>query len=769
MNVGQNLDLEHESIFTYLDRNTNDAYASAVIGKWHISQPVNANHPFEHGVDFFSGVLAGGVNNYYTWQKSENGQNVQVNEYITSHLTDTAIDWVADQDTPWFLWLSHIAPHSPFQLPPDDLYTAQNPTTDRQLYYASIEALDHEIGRLIDSLDPDTRENTVIIFMGDNGTPGSVLRAYPNNRGKGTLYEGGINIPFFISGKGVTRQGEIETGLTQTNDLYATIIELISNELPGGIFNSYSIASSLEDANSIERNFIFSDYERNDVYSWAIRNQEYKLIANENGNVELYQIIDDPLEENNLIGNLTDAEQEILSILEEEAHDIQNGWSCQDLIQNGEEQSIDDCNSNSDCPEVDVLSTENIGCCDVPNEPSVYYEYLDNNQRNIYSNGYPNHDFCYNPNNIPTQVYHFVRVNTNPVVSDEITPIVRENGRPARHYGIALNGVYFSPAPGTPFIYTNKNTGEFNWDWVFEPTNNQGDEMGQVQLDCATAHTNANGYHYHGEMFEYLESVRPGITSVNSLQEPFQMGWASDGFPIVYKFGPDENGDLKELQPSFQLISGERPGDGIEAPCGPYTGKYTRDYEYIEGLGDLDECNGIANPITLQTALGTETFEYYYVITSSFPQVGRCLVGTVSEDFENGTEPVAGIDMDGDGYLSQFECNDNDPNINPSAIDIPDNGIDEDCDGVDMITSVHTLSHTSVNIYPNPTTDFLLIEVDGNLNYRSRLFDINGQLLRSSINESKMSLIHLPTGTYILEIEDLNASEKITERIIKTE
>lgn len=137
------------------------------------------------------------------------------------------------------------------------------------------------------------------------------------------------------------------------------------------------------------------------------------------------------------------------------------------------------------------------------------------------------------------------------MLADEKTNIVRENGRPARHYGVALNGVFMSPAPGTPFIYTDKNTGEFNWDWVFEPTNNQGDGQEQVQLDCATAHTNGSGYHYHGEMYEYLETDNSGITSATSVSESYQVGWASDGFPIVYKFGPDSEGQIKELTPSF--------------------------------------------------------------------------------------------------------------------------------------------------------------------------------------------------------------------------
>lgn len=762
-----NLDLDHESIFNYIKNETNDAYATAVIGKWHISQPINIDHPFEHGADHYEGIIDGTIDDYYNWEKVENGAFIQIQEYITTHLTDAAIDWVSDQEKPWFLWLAHIAPHAPFQVPPDSLHTVDSLTSNRQIYNASIEALDHETGRLLASMDEETRNNTIVIFIGDNGTPNGVLRGYPDMHGKGSMYEGGLRVPMIISGKGVTRQDELEYGLTQVNDLYATLYEIGSGrELSGGIHNSYSIRSSFEEENTILREYIYSDYIDNGVQYWAIRTSDYKLIENINGEQEFYLINNDINETNNLVDNLSDAEAEIMAGLVAEADAIRNGWSCNDLILNGDEVEVDDCNTEVECTEVDVLGFDNIGCCDSPDEPSVYYEYEEDGLRHIYSNGFPNHDYCYNPNNQPGQSYHYFRVDLQPQLADESTSIVRENGRPARHYGVALNGVFLSPSPGAPFIYTDKNTGEFNWDWVYEPTNNQGDGFEQVRLDCASAHTNASGYHYHGEMFQYLETESPGITGEPSLSEAYHLGWASDGFPILYKFGPDENGDIRELMPSYQLKTGERPGDGIEAPCGHYTGKYTVDYEYVPGVGDLDECNGYQADITLETELGTETFSYYYVVTSSFPQIGRCLKGNPSEDFENSADPITGVDMDGDGFLAQFDCDDTDPSINPDGTEIPNNGIDEDCSGLDLVTSFHELSNSTINIYPNPTVDIINIDVSGRLDYQVSLYDLNGKVLLVSQNVSRLSLGYTPAGIYLLEISDLNSGQKVVERIV---
>jgi len=110
------LDLIHESLFSKIKENTNGKYVGAVFGKWHLSNPINFNHPAEHGIDHFEGVISGTVDDYYSWQKTKNGQISQIEEYITTDLTNASIDWIEEQDQPWFLWLAHIAPHTPYRL-----------------------------------------------------------------------------------------------------------------------------------------------------------------------------------------------------------------------------------------------------------------------------------------------------------------------------------------------------------------------------------------------------------------------------------------------------------------------------------------------------------------------------------------------------------------------------------------------------------------------------------------------------------------------------
>jgi len=123
-------------------------------------------------------------------------------------------------------------------------------------------------------------------------------------------------------------------------------------------------------------------------------------------------------------------------------------------------------------------------------------------------------------------------------------------------------------------------------------------------------------------------------------------------------------------------------------------------------------------------------------------------------------------DLDQDGFPLADDCNDEDAGINPEADDIPDNDIDEDCDGVDFVSSTHDLTNASLEIYPNPATDVIKIEVDGPLEFKVNLYDLKGALMSAAKNTNLKRVSTLPAGIYLLEIQDLNSAEKIVERIV---
>ena len=166
--------------------------------------------------------------------------------------------------------------------------------------------MDHEIGRLLDGLSLEDRANTIIIYMGDNGTPRQVVQGHARNHGKGSVYEGGVAVPLIISGRGVTRVGARESGLVGSVDLFATIASLAGTNTEE--FNdSKSFAHLLTEATASRREYAYAEiksYDRDDRDDWAIRNTRYKLIDRLGLGQELYDLETDRFELDNRIDDI---------------------------------------------------------------------------------------------------------------------------------------------------------------------------------------------------------------------------------------------------------------------------------------------------------------------------------------------------------------------------------------------------------------------------------------------------------------------------------
>lgn len=313
----------------YIGDGTSHRYESAIIGKWHLSGDNSNVNPESFGIDYYAGLIRGAVNDYYRWQLTEDGIGSLQTGYITETLTDLSIDWVNQQSKPWFLWLAYNAPHTPYHVPPANMHTQGNLPDyvngmDPIPYYmAAIEAVDFQIGRLLENIPTEEKENMLIIFIGDNGTPSdSAQSPYSASTAKGTLYQGGINVPMFISGKGVSRTGADDNLITST-DLFATIAE-IAGVNTTQIHDSKSFKSLLSQS-AATRNYQYAEMNDGSSDAWTIRNNRYKLIVNANGNQEMYDLASDPYEQNNLIrGTLTSGEASAKLELEAELLNIRN-------------------------------------------------------------------------------------------------------------------------------------------------------------------------------------------------------------------------------------------------------------------------------------------------------------------------------------------------------------------------------------------------------------------------------------------------------------
>ena len=324
--IGQSEQILHR----YIEEETNGAYATAIVGKWHLSGNNTDINPEDFGLGYYAGLVRGGVQSYYQWLLNEGGTESQNSEYITKVFTDKAIDWVNAQSKPWFLWLAYNAPHTPFHVPPGEMHSqgdlpAYEESLDPMPYYmAAIEAMDFQIGRLLDEIPNEELDNTLIIFIGDNGTPNQVAQSpYSNFKVKGSLYQGGINVPMFVTGYGVSRRGEDDNLLCST-DLFNTIAEIAGVTVDEN--NDSQSFTSLFSGDTFDRKFQYS--EKNDGMgddSWTISNGAYKLIEDASGNEELYDLTIDPYENENLLeGTLSSSASEAKEALEEELMNIRN-------------------------------------------------------------------------------------------------------------------------------------------------------------------------------------------------------------------------------------------------------------------------------------------------------------------------------------------------------------------------------------------------------------------------------------------------------------
>ena len=109
--------------------------------------------------------------------------------------------------------------------------------------------------------------------------------------------------------------------------------------------------------------------------------------------------------------------------------------------------------------------------------------------------------------------------------------------------------------------------------------------------------------------------------------------------------------------------------------------------------------------------------------------------------------------------------------IYPGAPEIPDNGIDEDCDGVDSTTtSIHHIGATSIEIFPNPFDNYIILKSTDNQHFRIQIIDVNGKLIfdesRKGIQIS-IDLDHLISGIYFMQITHSKSNASETIKVLK--
>lgn len=286
-------------------------YELASFGKWHLGGGNDGPNELG-GWPHFAGSLSGGLPNYRRWTKVVDGVATNVTQtYATTENTKDAAEWINAQGTnKWFAWIGFNAAHTPLHSPPIGLHTYDLTGLDttnhpRTFYEAMIEAMDTRIGWLLDEINTN---NTTVIFIGDNGTADGVIQPpYDiDQRAKGSLYEGGTHVPFFIWGADVVDGGRTSDEVVHCADLFATILELAGGTVPAGagedsrslvpILNNGTF-QPIEDSILVESDSVPGAHS----YGRGIRTGSYKLILLDDNTEEFYDLAVDPLEEENLL------------------------------------------------------------------------------------------------------------------------------------------------------------------------------------------------------------------------------------------------------------------------------------------------------------------------------------------------------------------------------------------------------------------------------------------------------------------------------------
>jgi arylsulfatase B len=211
-------------------------YATALIGKWHLGKG-NGFHPQDRGFDYFCGML-GGSHSYFPERDGSklerNGEPLQKfsNPYLTDFFTDEGLVWIdaqesADDDKPWFLFMSYNAPHGPMHATEEDLQAfAHIADSKRRTYAAMMYALDRGVGRILGRLnETGEKNNTLVCFFSDNGGPlSNGSWNGPFSGSKGTLREGGTRVPMIWSWPDGLPANQTHAGVVSSLDLLTTCL-----------------------------------------------------------------------------------------------------------------------------------------------------------------------------------------------------------------------------------------------------------------------------------------------------------------------------------------------------------------------------------------------------------------------------------------------------------------------------------------------------------------------------------------------------------------
>ena len=287
-------------------------YTTAAIGKWHLGD-AKQYWPINRGFDYWYGFSGGGMSYWGDPNKKrgplsgvlENGEIVPLKElsHLTDDFSDAAVRFINDNgDKPFFMYLAYNAPHAPDHATKEHLKGTEHiEYGGRSVYGAMVYGMDKGIGNVVKALEnKGIKENTIIIFISDNGGRGEHAVNFPYRGHKGMLFEGGIRVPYCISWPAAIKSGQVVDQAITGLDIMPTVMSAAG---VGGEeklkMDGENILPLLKGKDQVLDRQLFWRYSGGK--GWVSRDGNYKLIHSlYKGKTMLFDIEKDPYEHHDI-------------------------------------------------------------------------------------------------------------------------------------------------------------------------------------------------------------------------------------------------------------------------------------------------------------------------------------------------------------------------------------------------------------------------------------------------------------------------------------
>ena len=314
-----------------------------IFGKWHLGHAQSKWHPRSQGFTEFMGCYNGAID-YFTHEREgeldwhRNEESCYDEGYTTALIGKAAAEFIGKagkSDKPYFCYVPFNAPHSPFQAPDEYIKKYSHIKGEKKrIYYAMITAMDDEIGRILKAIEASGKtDDTLVWFSSDNGGIGSISdNNKPLHGAKLTTFEGGVRVVACVKYPKLYPGGRVVKEPAAFIDVLPTVMGLagITQEEAGckkldGVDLGPVLTGKAEKL--AQRNLYFYHGQGGEHDEWSgvisgrwkmvVRGPKIVLGNSDSGNIRVYDILNDPNEENDLAAEKPECLKELYNTFAE--------------------------------------------------------------------------------------------------------------------------------------------------------------------------------------------------------------------------------------------------------------------------------------------------------------------------------------------------------------------------------------------------------------------------------------------------------------------